>query len=62
MWCVTQSMMREIAERHGAEFVPTPREAQTPEGFLRQEFWGRDITHANENLGRLVLSRLRPYL
>jgi hypothetical protein len=62
MWSVIQSMLRDVALRHGAEFVPIPAEAQTPEGFLREEFWGGDITHANGNLGPLVLSSLRRYL
>lgn len=62
MWSVIQSMLRDVAERHGAEFVPIPSDSQTPEGFLREEFWGRDITHAGATLGPLVLASLRRYL
>ncbi|HEX8077781.1 MAG TPA: hypothetical protein VF511_08200, partial [Chthoniobacterales bacterium] len=62
MWSVMQSMLRDVAHRHGAEFLPIPTEAQTPEGFLREEFWCRDVTHANENLGPLILRSLRPCL
>ena len=55
-------MLREVTEARGATFVPIPAEAQTPEGFLRKEFWGPDITHANESLGPVVLRMLARYL
>jgi len=62
LWSVVQSMLREVTEARGATFVPIPAEAQTPEGFLRKEFWGPDITHANESLGPVVLRMLARYL
>jgi len=62
LWNVVQSMLREVTEARGATFVPIPAEAQTPEGFLRKEFWGPDITHANESLGPVVLRMLARYL
>jgi hypothetical protein len=61
LWRLIQNMSRDVAHRHGAKFIPIPAESQTPEGFLRKEFWF-DITHANANLGRLFLRCLREHL
>ena len=62
MWRLVQNMMREAADGHGLPFEPFPSVAQTEEGFLRQEYWADDITHANTRLGRLLLARLRQHL
>src|ERR1017187_3810036 len=61
LWKLIQNMSGDVARKHGAEFIPIPAESQTTEGFLRKDFW-LDITHANANLGRLFLQRLREYL
>ncbi|MEA2839135.1 MAG: hypothetical protein QOF41_465 [Methylobacteriaceae bacterium] len=62
MWRVIQNMLRDVAQKNGAQFLPIPPEAQTPDGFLRKECWSSDVTHANSNLGRLILPRLRKCL
>jgi hypothetical protein len=54
MWQVSQDMLRALAEAHGLSFCPHPADSMTPEGFLREEFWGNDATHANRAYGDLV--------
>jgi hypothetical protein len=62
MWKLIQNMLRDIAEKYALQFVPVPRESQTPAGFLREEFWSSDATHANSKFGPLFLQRLREYV
>jgi hypothetical protein len=62
MWKLIQNMLRDIAKRYALQFVPVPAESQTPTGFLREEFWSLDATHANIEFGRLFLQRLREYV
>lgn len=62
MWRLHQAMLREVADSWGVPFLEFPREAQTSRGFLRREYWAADVTHANRELGRLLLPRLREYL
>lgn len=52
-WLVLQQMMCEIADASSCPFCASPPEAQTPDGFLREEF-REDITHANEAYGVLM--------
>ncbi len=37
MWFLLQDMIAEIAHRHGARFIPVPRELQDEEGFLLEQ-------------------------
>lgn len=58
LWIVLQSLMEEIARRHGVEFVSVPDSVQTEEGFLKEEYWEKDATHANAEYGRVMLDHL----
>jgi hypothetical protein len=58
LWVVLQSMMEEVASELDCPFVPIPATTQTPEGFLRQEYWALDVTHANAAYGQIVLDHL----
>lgn len=53
-WLVIQEMMREVAGAFSLPFCPSPSDAQTPDGFLCEEFWSSDVTHANEAYGALM--------
>ena len=53
-WLVVQRMMEEVAAAFSLRFCPSPADAQTPEGFLREAFWSSDVTHANEAYGMLM--------
>ena len=62
MWRLIQNMLQELAYRRQVQFAPVPVETQTPDGFLRSEFWSSDVTHANRDFGRLFLRHLRERL
>jgi len=58
IWALTQSMLRDLAQKHGAGFFPVPPALQTERGFLRPEFSASDVVHANERYGEIFLSGL----
>lgn len=57
MWFLLQDMIAEIAHRHGARFIPVPRELQDEDGFLLEQYWHPDVTHANAAYGAIVLKQ-----
>ena len=58
LWYLLQDMFREAAQAHGAAFISTPAEVQDEEGFLKEEYWAPDVTHANADYGRVVLAKV----
>lgn len=58
LWYLLQDMFRAAAEKNGAQFIPTPPAVQDDEGFLKEEFWAADVTHANSDYGRLMLAKV----
>jgi hypothetical protein len=55
LWFLVQQMMRETADRLEVEFWPVSASTMTEEGYLRPEYWGMDVTHANAAYGALML-------
>ena len=55
LWSLVQDMTREVAEAHGAVFVPVPIAARTSDGYLRKDHWSGDVTHANAAFGAIML-------
>jgi hypothetical protein len=62
LWFVLMGMYREMAESHGALFVPCPSDAIGPDGYLKPELTGIDGTHGNIDYGRMVIEHLVPHL
>lgn len=60
LWIVVQELFQEIAEAHSAEFRPVPPFAFTKDGFLANEYWADDATHANIAYGAKFLEELIP--
>lgn len=58
LWYLLQDMFREAAANHGAKFIAVPPEVQDSEGFLREELWAPDVTHANGEYGRIMLAKV----
>jgi hypothetical protein len=58
LWLLLQQMMSEHAQAFGAHFCSSPPEAQTAEGFLHEDFWATDVTHANRAYGPLMLQTI----
>lgn len=57
-WLLIQEMMRDVAEAFSLPFCPSPAGAQTEAGFLREECWAADVTHANETYGMLMREQI----
>jgi hypothetical protein len=57
-WGLIHQMNRAAAREAGAAYLPVPREAQDEHGFLREEYWGKDVMHANERYGQLYLDHV----
>jgi hypothetical protein len=60
LWLVTQDLFREAAEMARFEFIPVPTEAMDESGFLREDLWEEDATHANGDYGNLFWKVLLP--
>jgi hypothetical protein len=58
LWGVIQELMSELAEQHRVAFLPSPTEAMDAIGFLKEEYWAKDVTHANRGYGTLVEQQL----
>ena len=58
LWMVLQEMLEDAARAHSVPFVPVPASVQTGDGFLAEEYWAWDATHANEAYGRVMLDHL----
>ncbi|MBY6243311.1 hypothetical protein [Methylosinus sp. Sm6] len=58
MWFLLQDMIAEISERYGARFIPVPSELQDEDGYLLEQYWHPDVTHANAAYGAIVLRKV----
>ena len=50
--------LTQVCKEWGIDVIPPPTEAITPEGFLKEEYYGSDATHANSAYGKLVVQQL----
>lgn len=62
LWTVMQNSLRDVADRHGALFMPVPRRLRTPDGFLHPDYYANDATHANQAYGDVMLEELGQFL
>ena len=51
LWGLIARIYRQEAERIGATFIGVPPASQDKFGYLKEEYWGADVTHANERYG-----------
>jgi hypothetical protein len=58
LWRLETSLISSWAEAEGMSFVPPPSEAFDADGFLAEEFYGDDATHANARYGALVVKQI----
>jgi hypothetical protein len=54
LWCVVRDVFREVAEQNGVEFIEVPDEVKDDIGFLKEEYWENDMTHANAACGDIL--------
>jgi len=57
LWRLLQDLNMETADKYGAVYIGAPEETMDADGFLKEEYWSRDITHANSAYGRLMLAK-----
>lgn len=53
-WKLLQSKYERFASENGFEFLSSPDACHTAEGFLREDCWGYDYSHANARYGAVV--------
>lgn len=58
-WKIEQQELRSWCKDHDIQFIPSPLLAQIEGGFLREEFYGDDATHANVEYGKLWIESIR---
>lgn len=62
LWRLLQDLGAQTAKKFGAVYVAAPEQTLDGDGFLKEEFWSRDVTHANRAYGRLMLAKTLPEL
>jgi hypothetical protein len=58
LWYLLQEMMADAANKSGAQFIPIPQETIDADGYLRREFWAKDLTHANHEYGQIMARKI----
>lgn len=53
LWLIVQDLLREAADDAACSFIPAPARAMDADGFLKEELWREDVTHANTSYGDL---------
>jgi hypothetical protein len=58
LWRLQCAVLRSLCTEWGVRLLPPPEGTQTPEGFLKPEYYKNDATHANPAYGELALRQL----
>lgn len=58
LWRLQCAVLQSLCTEWGVRLLPPPDGTQTPEGFLKPEYYKNDATHANPAYGELVLRQL----
>ena len=58
LWKLEMRVLADLCAELNMHLLLSPAEAQTPAGFLKPEYYGKDATHANDAYGELVLRQL----
>jgi hypothetical protein len=62
LWFVIQTMMAEIAEKGGWQFVPVAPETMDERGYLRSDLSADDVTHASIDFGSMMVRQIARFL
>lgn len=62
LWSLEERLMAEWAKSVSMAFLPAPPGAFDRDGFLREEYYDDDVTHANAGYGALVLEQISTLL
>ena len=58
LWGLIHQITKQEAAAVGAAYVGVPPECQDGYGFLKEEYWASDVTHANRKFGGAYLSHI----
>ena len=58
LWQLQVRVLASLCAEWNIQLLPPPAGTQTPDGYLKPEFYANDATHANEAYGELVLRQL----
>jgi hypothetical protein len=58
LWRLQCAVLQSLCTEWGVHLLPPPEGTQTPEGFLKPEYYKNDATHANPAYGELALRQL----
>jgi hypothetical protein len=58
LWQMEQGLMDQWAQTFGMQFLPAPGSAFDSKGFLKEDYYEDDVTHANSGYGALVLEQV----
>jgi hypothetical protein len=58
LWKLQLRVMQRLCQEWGTQYLPVPSGAESPDGFLKPEYYAPDETHANASYGELVLRQL----
>ena len=61
LWAVLQDLREELAQSEGCHYVGPPLTTLDEYGFLKEEFWAYDLTHANFEYGDRALCEAISY-
>lgn len=57
-WTMQRQALAALCAEIGVELLPPPPGTVGEEGFLKQAYYGKDVTHANRRYGELVLRQI----
>jgi hypothetical protein len=58
LWLLEERLMADWARSRGMQFLPPPPAAFDDSGFLREDCYSEDVTHANARYGALVIDQI----
>ena len=58
IWRLQCAVLKSLCMEWDIRLLPPPDDTQTPEGFLKPEYYADDASHANPGYGELVLQQL----
>lgn len=58
LWLVLQDLLEDAAKDAGCAFAPVPAQSMDASGFLKEEYWREDVSHANSLYGDLFWQEL----
>ena len=58
LWLLEMKAIRNVCRRWGVGAIDSPDAARDSKGFLRPEYFAKDMTHANDSYGSLVVREI----